>query len=661
MSTDNQDPSAAPLPALDPGHPANAGVLTGAPAKPKRTRTAKTKTADDAAQEKPKRTTTRKKAAPAKTLDAPGQGGPTADAPAFPPITPDAVAFLANPNAPAADMFKLSPEGKAFVQYHLNYMAQQEENSRLTEAYLLASARRGAPGTQPFIDAVPPSVLARRSQAAQPIQGAPVASYAPKPGAVAAYTPATVELRTLEIARAEPTNPTKATPDEQTRASIPIATAHMLASLPIDDLTPQETVDLVRDDISALSGIKHEATRQHALAAIAQSLGAQSRYRIELERQAPELAKTLARDAGQQVENSIEPTAPIRRKDLPDQVPQQGAPAASTEDRAAADPLPRPGFGRRLLQAIGTTAVKVGTRLAEQGKEGPAPTATPVSLDKRGIATAIPATPATAAPVMPEAVARRFMKVEQDYYFPDKTHAFADRGGKLATRGHHPEVVRALVEVARARGWDSITVKGTDEFRRGAWLEAAQSGLKVAGYQPTALDLAELAQRPASNSVEPGTVQAKAAAPAQPTPMEQQAAKMAARITPVRPTVAVQAGPQGVAGKGTPAPDPALADKARTFDKEKPAFAVKKYPELAGAYGMVEAAKAFALEKLPESAREEFVGMARRHVMQKIITGQQVNGPKIYVAQAKAKEGAEQGRDADLGKPPRAKEPAKER
>jgi hypothetical protein len=61
----------------------------------------------------------------------------------------------------------------------------------------------------------------------------------------------------------------------------------------------------------------------------------------------------------------------------------------------------------------------------------------------------------------------------------------------LATRGSHPEVVRSLVEIAQVRGWSSITVKGTEEFWRSAWMEAAQAGLKVAGYQPTALHLAE--------------------------------------------------------------------------------------------------------------------------------------------------------------------------
>jgi hypothetical protein len=102
---------------------------------------------------------------------------------------------------------------------------------------------------------------------------------------------------------------------------------------------------------------------------------------------------------------------------------------------------------------------------------------------------------------VPESVRKRFLQVDRDYYFPDRSPAFTDRGAKLATRGEHPEVVRALVEIAKERGWDSVTVKGSETFRRAAWMEAARSGLQVAGYKPTDLDLAELKQREPRNSI----------------------------------------------------------------------------------------------------------------------------------------------------------------
>lgn len=55
---------------------------------------------------------------------------------------------------------------------------------------------------------------------------------------------------------------------------------------------------------------------------------------------------------------------------------------------------------------------------------------------------------------------------------------------------------------------------------------------------------------------------------------------------------------------------------------------VRKYPDLARVYGVVEAAKAFAAETLPQAVREEFVGLARRHVMQKILEGEVVKGQR---------------------------------
>jgi hypothetical protein len=256
-------------------------------------------------------------------------------------------------------------------------------------------------------------------------------------------------------------------------------------------------------------------------------------------------------------------------------------------------------------------------------------------------------------------VTQRFLKIEQNYYFPDKTHAFSDHGNKLATRASHPEVVRSLVEIAKARGWDSITVKGSDEFRRSVWVKAAQSGLKVAGYKPTALDLAELAQSPARNAVEKGSV----------TERHTKSAKSSgAQAVPESIPATAATSDQSATGSKDNAkePDPQSVAKARSFESDKPAFAVKKHPDLAPGYGIVDAAKKFAEANLPESAREEFIGLARRHVMQKIIAGEPIKGPQIYLTPEKSKDkpvqdvGAVKG-SRDEGKSPRAKEVARDR
>jgi putative DNA primase/helicase len=109
-----------------------------------------------------------------------------------------------------------------------------------------------------------------------------------------------------------------------------------------------------------------------------------------------------------------------------------------------------------------------------------------------------------------------------------------------------------------------------------------------------------------------------------------------------------------------------LVAKASAFEKEKVSFVLKNHPDLAPGYGVVDVAKKFAEAHLPENAREEFVGLARRHVAQKIITGEAVKGPKIYVAHAKSKIAGDRTPEVtkeahDRGKSPRAKEVAKER
>jgi len=54
---------------------------------------------------------------------------------------------------------------------------------------------------------------------------------------------------------------------------------------------------------------------------------------------------------------------------------------------------------------------------------------------------------------VPEEVKRRFVEVKNKYYFPDGARAFTDRGTRLTTPSENTEVVKSLVEIARARGW----------------------------------------------------------------------------------------------------------------------------------------------------------------------------------------------------------------
>ncbi|EQD63380.1 hypothetical protein B2A_02375 [mine drainage metagenome] len=84
------------------------------------------------------------------------------------------------------------------------------------------------------------------------------------------------------------------------------------------------------------------------------------------------------------------------------------------------------------------------------------------------------------------------MQVGKHYYFADGARAFTDRGGRLTTPSENTEVIRSLVAIAESRGWSEITVRGTERFRKDAWLAARLAGLKVRGFRPTEFEQAHL-------------------------------------------------------------------------------------------------------------------------------------------------------------------------
>lgn len=72
---------------------------------------------------------------------------------------------------------------------------------------------------------------------------------------------------------------------------------------------------------------------------------------------------------------------------------------------------------------------------------------------------------------------------------------FQDAGEKLRTKTFDPTAVRLMVDTAAHRGWTSIEIKGSPEFRREAWLEGQSRGIVVKGYSPTELDWQEVTRR----------------------------------------------------------------------------------------------------------------------------------------------------------------------
>ncbi len=248
-----------------------------------------------------------------------------------------------------------------------------------------------------------------------------------------------------------------------------IGNAAWMLNAPNGQVTRDEASNAVTDDVLAWREIKNDATRQRAALAILESKSAHFQYAIELERQAPEIAAEHGARVGKGRAN---------------------APANNAETRAP----------KARWSNVGS---QTRARSAQEAAEGFA-----IRHPAQGLPFAVAAVDRSQA--VPDAVMKRFLKVENDYFFPDRSPAFIDRGTRLATRGENGEVIRCLVAIAKARGWGHVTVRGSEIFRRAAWLEACVAGLDVDGYTPSKVELADLAQRKGllpsapENSVERG-------------------------------------------------------------------------------------------------------------------------------------------------------------
>src|SRR5580700_1989260 len=124
---------------------------------------------------------------------------------------------------------------------------------------------------------------------------------------------------------------------------------------------------------------------------------------------------------------------------------------------------------------------------------------------------------------VPAEVRDRFVVVKNKYYFHDGTRAFTDRGMRLTTASENTEVIRSLIQIAEARGWSEITVRGTERFRKEAWFAAHLAGLDVRGYRPSEFEHGRVARTvarqgpvPTEDSVTPGSKGAPAVDPPAP-------------------------------------------------------------------------------------------------------------------------------------------------
>lgn len=112
---------------------------------------------------------------------------------------------------------------------------------------------------------------------------------------------------------------------------------------------------------------------------------------------------------------------------------------------------------------------------------------------------------------LPDRLAARYL-VEPGPLGPAKVYvdatskqpAFIDAGARLSSERNNPNTIRDLIAIAEHRGWSSVTVKGSADFKREAWMQARVAGLEVDGYKPRTRDLQALEQRLAPRDSRPG-------------------------------------------------------------------------------------------------------------------------------------------------------------
>ena len=132
---------------------------------------------------------------------------------------------------------------------------------------------------------------------------------------------------------------------------------------------------------------------------------------------------------------------------------------------------------------------------------------------------------------LPEQIASKYLRKDDKFYFTDQTLAFVDKGGALTVKTENLAVIKDVVAIAQARGWEELAVTGTKNFRREVWKEAFAQGLQVKGYTSTELEL-QAAEKERTRRLGPNEVrddgrqrsappvqgeQQKAAAPQAPT------------------------------------------------------------------------------------------------------------------------------------------------
>lgn len=246
--------------------------------------------------------------------------------------------------------------------------------------------------------------------------------------------------------------------------------------------------------------------------------------------------------------------------------------------------------------------------------------------------------PATASPsdkskALPEDVAANYRQDGQRFYHAKAPTlvAFEDRGSRLQTTTDSTTVAKTLVDIAETREWSTISVTGSDKFKREVWLEASSRGIDVKGYKPTQDDWESVRARSEARNNGIERVQAQEQGPQRSDNLQR---GESAQTQQARPSLARET------GDGPKLSESNLADRAALVREKGFAEASKTYPDLAK-YAGTEAAAAKVFERSNMTSEQQKVAMdyVRNSMATEIERGETPPIIKVQPPQARAQTG----------------------
>ena len=89
------------------------------------------------------------------------------------------------------------------------------------------------------------------------------------------------------------------------------------------------------------------------------------------------------------------------------------------------------------------------------------------------------------------------VKGDQKHYddYQRRSLVFTANDRSITSKRDDLDTIKAIVAQAELRGWQTVELKGTTEFRREAWIETQTRGIESRGYKPSEPDRQEADRR----------------------------------------------------------------------------------------------------------------------------------------------------------------------